>query len=238
MQVDTPASTSSSSSGTARVSPDDALPVFARGIVSLLACWPALRIAVTHNWIPKRQAADIDPSGQYAPETAAEKRTRLAEELVDAFYSSYTDPDKAGSLPDGDEIEDFLVDFVEVEYGVALDDASEVQIAKDCRTLWLDCLAGRAENVDRFERMAYKAREEDNDPSRAMRGTRTGEQDDEDDDSDSSGAENDPVRGTASHPNGNGMDVDQPSTSRQRQRAEPEVDEDGFTTVAKKGGRR
>ena len=237
MQVDTPASSSSSSS-TARVSPDDALPVFARGIVSLLACWPALRIAVTHNWIPKRQAADIDPSGQYAPETAAEKRTRLAEELVDAFYSSYTDPDKAGALPDGDEIEDFLVDFVEVEYGVALDDASEVQIAKDCRTLWLDCLAGRAENVDRFERMANKAREEDNDPSRAMRGTRTGEQDDEDDDSDSSGAEDTTVRGTASNPNGNGngMDVDQPSTARQR--AEPEVDEDGFTTVAKKGGRR
>lgn len=237
MQVDTPASSSSSSS-TARVSPDDALPVFARGIVSLLACWPALRIAVTHNWIPKRQAADIDPSGQYAPETAAEKRTRLAEELVDAFYSSYTDPDKAGALPDGDEIEDFLVDFVEVEYGVALDDASEVQIAKDCRTLWLDCLAGRAENVDRFERMANKAREEDNDPSRAMRGTRTGEQDDEDDDSGSSGAEDTTVRGTASNPNGhgNGMDVDQPSTARQR--AEPEVDEDGFTTVAKKGGRR
>lgn len=214
-----------------------ALPLFARGVVSLLACWPALRIAVTHNWIPKRQAAAVD-SEQYAPETAAEKRTRLAEELVDAYFSSYVENDK---VPDSEEIEDFLFEFIEVEYGVALEDASEIRIAKDCRELWNDSLAGQMDNITKFERMAAKAREEDNDPSRAMRGTRTaGGQEDDGNDSDSS--DDDVAEGGRRQGVSNGMDVDEPmqSTSAAHpQRQEPEVDEDGFTTVvSKKGGRR
>ena len=227
----------SSSQGAAEA----ALPLFARGIVSLLACWPALRIAVTHNWIPKKQASNVD-SKEYAPETAAEKRTRLAEELVDAYFSSFTESSDM-KIPDQEEIEDFLFEFIEVEYGVALEDASEIQIAKDCRELWQDALTGRMENILKFERMATKAREEDNDPTRAMRGTRTGDQDNGDD---SSSSEEEDVSHphSHSHAQGDGMDIDdEPSASTSAAhpgRQEPEVDEDGFTTVVKpkKGGRR
>lgn len=222
------------SSNTAAAAAQTALPLFARGIVSLLACWPALRIAVTHNWIPKKQASSVD-SEQYAPETAAEKRTRLAEELVDAYFSSYTESDK---IPDNEEIEDFLFEFIEVEYGVALEDSSEIQIAKDCRELWSDSLKGKLDNIDKFERMAAKAREEDNDPSRAMRGTRTGEEDNGGDSDSSDDEQQDNIHQS------DGMDVDEPAggaatSAAHPQRQEPEVDEDGFTTVvSKKGGRR
>ena len=217
-----------------------ALPLFARGIVSLLACWPALRIAVTHNWIPKKQASSVD-SEQYAPETAAEKRTRLAEELVDAYFSSFTDSDN-GKIPDNEEVEDFLFEFIEVEYGVALEDSSEIQIAKDCRELWTDALNGKLDNITKFERMATKAREEDNDPTRAMRGTRTGGGQNEEDDESSSDDDQEVSQGFSRQNQGDGMDVDEPAntSAAHPQRQEPEVDEDGFTTVVKpkKGGRR
>lgn len=238
------ASTSSAQAATATGHPADAaLSLFARGVVSLLAVWPALRLAIAHGWSkPQHQqhhsADDQQQQEQYAPETPLQRRTRLAEELVDAYYSSYVD--KNGALPEPTDIEDFLLDFIEFEFGIALEDGSEISLAKDLQGMWMECVRrssgqmvvpeGQEGMVERFERMAEKARIEDADPTTAIRATRTGQQD-QDDDDESSGTDGD-------DDDAGGMDVDQreqpgPSASR-REKEEPVVDEDGFTMVTKK----
>ncbi|KAK9896898.1 hypothetical protein P389DRAFT_50903 [Cystobasidium minutum MCA 4210] len=235
MQAESSTSSSSSSSNPAAAA-EAALPSFARGVVALLAIWPALRLAVTHNWKPAQPAVQ---DSEYPPENAGQKRTRLAEELVDAYFSTYTSPNTLGKTPDGEEIEDFLLDFFEFEYGVKLEDMSEVQVRKDAEDLWKECIAyasGQSTSqalLEKFEKMADKAKSDDADPTRALRGTRTGDQDDEDDDDYSTEEEDggdeemegasSQTRSSASHPNGHSH----------HHREEPEVDEDGFTTVTK-----
>lgn len=228
MQVE--ASTSSSSSSNPASAAEAALPSFARGVVALLAIWPALRLAVTHNWKPSQTAVQ-DP--EFPPENGGQKRTRLAEELVDAYFSTYTSPNTLGKVPESEEIEDFLLDFFEYEYGVKLEDMSEVQVRKDIEELWKECIdraSGQSTSqalLEKFERMADKAKSDDADPSKAFRGTTTGNEDDDEesgtdgDDSDEQMEGADQSRSSASHPNGH------------HHREEPEVDEDGFTTVTK-----
>lgn len=175
---------------------------------------------------------------------------------MDAYYSTYTE--KNGSRPEITEIEDFLLDFFEFEYGVALEDASEVTLAKDIEGCWAECLrrvsegqggastsstqAGQEEGLlERLDRLAKKAEEDDRDPSKAFRGTRTGEQDDDDEEDSETDDEDDyPTQGSASAAANGGMDVDaapqlQPTP---REKEEPIIDEDGFTTVTKKKGNR
>ena len=234
MQAESSASASSSSNPTSIA--EAALPTFARGVVALLQVWPALRLAVTHNWKPAQSATTNDP--EYPPQNATEKRTRLAEELVDAYFSTYTSSSTLGKSPDPEEIEDFLRDFFEFEYGVKLEDASEIQIQKDSQELWKECIAkasGQSTSqaiLEKFERMANKARDDDADPAKAFRGTRTGDQDEEDSDDYTTDDED----GGDEEGQAEGMAVD--GQASQPRREEPQVDEDGFTTVVKgkKGG--
>lgn len=230
------ASTSASTSTSAGHPGGAAISLFARGVVSLLSVWPALRLALTHGW-------SKPSSSEFPPETPEERRTRLAEELVDAYYSAYAE--KNGQLPEITEIEDFLLDFIEFEYGIALEDGSEVNLAKDLQDMWIECVKratgqlqlaeGQEGTVEKFERMAQKARNDDADPKRALRATRarnqSGNGQDDDDDDSSSGSEDD----VQSH----SMDADMDSAPTQRrEKEEPIVDEDGFTMVSSKKGRR
>jgi pre-rRNA-processing protein TSR2 len=113
--------------------------------------------------------------------------------------------------------------------------------------MWIECVKrttgqlqlaeGQEGAVEKFERMAQKARNDDADPNRALRATRArnqgGNGEDEDDDS-SSGSEDDMQTNQS-----NGMDVDMNSAPTQRrEKEEPIVDEDGFTMVPSKKGRR
>ncbi|KAL7004215.1 hypothetical protein EMMF5_006221 [Cystobasidiomycetes sp. EMM_F5] len=246
----------------ARATPADAaLPLFARGVLDLLASWPALRLARTHGWSARRSnntatASDgLSDVAQFPPETPHQKQTRFAEELVDAYYSAATTlqdssiPSRTSSthpptstavlsLPDKDQLEDFLLDFFEYEYGVGLEDGSEVQVVKDLNAMWDECMRAGSGHpsfsdslLERFARLAQKAASEDRDPTTAYRGTRTGEQDDGDDD-DSESDES----GDDAFVQGDGMDVDGIPPLKEKQ--EPTVDDDGFTMVSSRKGHR
>ena len=218
--------------------------------MAVLIIWPALRIAQTHGWTPPKHhysSSSTSAEEQYPPETPFQKRNRLAEELVDAYYSAHTH--KNGQVPEITDIEDFLLDFIEYEYGIALEDRSELSIAKDLQDMWEECLSGDIKQqsstsnesmVERFERMARKARDDDADPASAMRGTRTGEGDDSED------SEEDEQDGKGDE---HTMDVDEDDTLdlrvtnalprhtqqvQQMRREEPLVDQDGFMTVPKR----
>lgn len=161
-----------------------ALALFARGVLSMLTVWPALRIVMSHGW--SKSASSAAATSDFPPESPQEKRIRLAEELVDAYYTTYVEKNK--TLPEPTDIEDFLLEYIEVEYGITLDDGSEMNLAKDLQKMWLECVqraAGQVNTdngmVERFEQMADKAREQDSDPTRAMRGTRGRQEGDEED---------------------------------------------------------
>lgn len=204
---------------------DAALPLFARGVLSLLTIWPALRLCITHGWSNKSSTLS----------SALEKRTALAEELVDAYYSSYTSGTSAKG-PETSEIEDFLIEYVEAEFGVGVEDGSENRLARDMEALWKECLSratGQGTSseglLERFEALAQKAREEDGDPTKAFRATKLPGADDDDSDSDD---------GDDGEEEWGGMDTDMaPAQPAPRQREEPQVDEDGFTMVPSKGKR-
>ena len=257
---------------------DVALPLFARGVLDLLASWPALRLAVTHGWSAKAssssssndpsrsaiahpshetiEAESTSSSSATSQETTSQKRIRMAEEIVDAYYTLASDTTPSNSSTAAqftDQMEDFLLDFFEYEYGVGLEDGSEVGIVKDLSLLWDECVRSNGKQIEgglleKFARLAEKAKKEDGDPSTAFRGTRTGNEDEDDDDDSSSESENEgrhPHNHTANghthgncNCNGDGMDVDgddAPQLARM-QKEEPQVDEDGFTMVSKRRG--
>ena len=252
---------------------DVALPLFARGVLDLLASWPALRLAVTHGWSakaasssssdgrsstahPSTSSETIDAESTSPQETTSQKRIRMAEEIVDAYYTLASDPTPSNSSTAAhftDQMQDFLLDFFEYEYGVGLEDGSEVGVVRDLSLLWDECVRSNGKQIEgglleKFARLAEKAKKEDGDPSTAFRGTRTGNEDEDDDDDSSSESENEgrhPHNHTANghthgncNCNGDGMDVDgddAPQLARV-QTEEPQVDEDGFTMVSKRRG--
>lgn len=165
-------------------------------MIALLQAWPALRIAI-QEYMP------------YDEEKGAQKRVRLAEELVDAFYSS---PTAAG--PATDRIEDFLLEFIETEYEIGLEDDSQTAITRDLKTLWSATVAGGDAHpeaiVAEFERMAARA---------TGNITRQVEEDSDDE----SGSDDDEDESMA-------VDTAEPAPRR----PEPVIDDDGFELVQRK----
>lgn len=180
---------------------DAQLGLFARGVVALLSAWPALRIAIEEHW-----------GGNAGGETGVSKRSALAEELVDAFYTSE---------PDVDALEDFLVEFVEVEFGLMVEDGSEEAIVRDLRTLWTAVSSGpvgQAEAiVAEFQRLAG---------SRLPGSVTRAPGDNDSDDEESAGQDGD-----------ESMDVDTPAVAP-APKPERVVDDDGFELVQSRSKRR
>ncbi|KAK4047795.1 hypothetical protein OIV83_005137 [Microbotryomycetes sp. JL201] len=215
---------------------DAVLPTFAKGVLNLLAVWPALRLAVSHHWGGRQGVTD------------------LAEDLVDLFYSTATDVEQptptTTATPDTDDIESVLLHVVEHAFNVSLEDGSEQTVARDLLALWNEAVARLAQPTDaqrqqpglfeKFAAAADKAKAQDGaQPFAAQCARAPGDEadeddDDDDDDDDDSNSDMEDAELAARGPAGDvEMDVD--ST---RQAHEPTVDEDGFTLVTKKSSRR
>lgn len=220
------AQASSSAGAPTDASPPAHLIPFARSVLSLLSIWPALQLALHHS-PPK------------APQTEEGLLNELATELVGAFLdaSSSTDGSNAGEPP-ADEVEDFLLGWVFATLEVRIEDDSEVTVARDLSSIWKEwLLAGGDEArliteeqgglVSKVEGMARRRQEK-----RALMGGKRfyGESRIIGDDGDSaSSSDEDDEEEEADE-----MEVDQPEDRK----AQPEIDEDGFTKVVKRGGRR
>jgi len=123
-------------SSTAATSSAPSLPSinFARGVISRLEYWPALRIAVDQGW--------------GGPESG-EKRTWIASIIVDAF-------EQQDLSPDDQYIEEMLLQVMEDEFMANLEDGSAEGVAKDIVRLWEDVQAGKQDLMVRFEQQAEK----------------------------------------------------------------------------------
>lgn len=193
-------------------SPSPVIVLFARGILARLALWPALRIAVHNSW--------------GGPESV-EKQRWLAGVIVDQYENHIprTDADFApstsqtGTTPDASYIEEMLLQIMVDEFEVILEDNSAYEVARDVVRLWEDVYSGRDTLVKEWEDQAGRY------VPQVEEGARSGSDWEE-----------------TSDIGGDDSDVDMEGThedhSRHRPRVDqPEVDEDGFTTVRRQGRR-
>ncbi|KAL1744482.1 Pre-rRNA-processing protein TSR2-domain-containing protein [Schizophyllum fasciatum] len=144
---------------------------------------------------------------------AAEKRTWLAGVIVDAF-------EQEADTPDDQYIEEMLLQVMEDEFDTVIEDGTGEEVAKDIVRVWEETRRGQSGTVTRFEELAEKKKGRPTNVQ-VQPGTteEEGEWEDEDEDEE--------------------MD-DAPQLIERRApqpKTEPEVDEDGFTTVAKGKGR-
>ncbi|KAI6122384.1 Pre-rRNA-processing protein TSR2-domain-containing protein [Pisolithus croceorrhizus] len=192
-------------------SPSPVLVLFARGILARLAVWSALRIAVKNGW--------------GGPESS-EKQRWLAGIIVDQYEDHIPPTDMStsqsqfiGIPPDASYIEEMLLQIMVDEFEVVLEDNSAYEVARDVVRLWEDVCSGRDALVKEWEGQAGRYVP----PAEEGEGDLEDSSDDESDDSDVD------------------MDEDVPQLldhSRHRPRVdEPEVDEEGFTTVRRQGRR-
>ncbi|KAG5652913.1 hypothetical protein H0H81_003113 [Sphagnurus paluster] len=110
--------------------------LFARGVNARLAIWSTLRVAVQEGW--------GGPDG-------AEKRARLASEIIDAFQDQ-------SQIPDDQYIEEILLQIMVDDYDAVLEDGSAESVARDIVQLWEETSVGKADGVARFEEMADKVK--------------------------------------------------------------------------------
>ncbi|KAF8342412.1 Pre-rRNA-processing protein TSR2-domain-containing protein, partial [Amanita rubescens] len=116
--------------------PPAPLVVFARGVISRLAVWPVLRVAVQENWGgPKSE----------------DKRTWLASEIVDAFENQ-------NPLPDDQYVEELLLQVMEDEFDCVVEDGSGEDVGRDIVKMWMESqvVDGKRDTIAKFEEMAEK----------------------------------------------------------------------------------
>lgn len=199
--------------------------LFARGVMALFDMWPALTVAVREEW---------------GGPDSEDKKYYLISALIDAFEqgAAYAAADAEGivrvdakaaldSPLDEDQIADMLDQYMSDEYEAQLEDGSSDMIAKDVARLWRDCVApGERPAEDTVGALERKAAEVVRKPVHATHAG--GEEFDGSDDGEEWSDEDDDDKD----------EVPQLVQAEPKERPEPVIDDDGFTLVQKKGGRR
>lgn len=194
--------------------------LFARGTLARLALWPALRLAVHASW---------------GGPASAEKQRWLAGVLVDQFEPFLLAPPapapvptpRTGSEPPPDDVyvEELLLQIMDDEFEVTLEDGSAAAVAKDIVKLFEAVCDGDEAFVKELEVQADKVKGKI--PKYEMgvgSGSESGSGSEWEDKEGETGSDGEPVPQLLNH-------------SEPRPKEEPQVDEDGFTTVKKKGRR-
>lgn len=151
--------------------------------------------------------------------TAKQTQLQFASEIVDAF-------DGQDPIPDAVDVEELLMQVMEEEFDTLLEDDSAQSVATDILRLWEEVSRGKEDLVLEYEGRAEKIKGKD---VQALRGVPDDpEQDWSDGDEDPEDEDGVPTL----------IDTQpQPQPPERPPREEPEVDEDGFTTVKKTGRR-
>ncbi|KIK41137.1 hypothetical protein CY34DRAFT_13237 [Suillus luteus UH-Slu-Lm8-n1] len=207
----------------------DALPIsvlFARGLLARLALWPAFRIAVHQNWGgPQSAQKQRWLAGVITDEFEASLPPVSASlTAFDSYQSAPMHPSHTLPEPDSEYIETMLLQIMDDEFEVALEDGSAFDVARDVVRLWNDAKEGKDDYVKDLEmqadRMKGKMPQFEVDA-----GSASDWEDSDDDNEDESGSDSEDY-GKEAVPQllGHAKEV-------------PDVDEDGFTTVKRRGGR-
>ncbi|WWC66749.1 uncharacterized protein I206_100654 [Kwoniella pini CBS 10737] len=211
--------------------------LFARGVIALLDLWPALTIAVSEEWGGKDSLA---------------KKTWLASILIDEFESRASiisndnnnipiiDPKSINETPlDFDEIFDLLNQIMSDEFDANLEDGSIELISNDLIKLWKDLLNplyNHLNLIENLEKQVFEIKKKGikfSSLGQGQGGSNESQSEDEDEfeDEDDSDIEM------------NEEEIPQLIDNQQQQqqikeKQEPIIDDDGFTLVQKKGGKK
>ncbi|KAG2357186.1 Pre-rRNA-processing protein TSR2-domain-containing protein [Suillus spraguei] len=204
----------------------DASPIsvlFARGILARLAIWPALRIAVHQNWGGPQSAQKqrwlagviIDEFEASLPPVSA---------AFDSYQSAPMHPSHTLPEPDIEYIETMLLQIMDDEFEIALEDGSAFDVARDAVRLWNDAKEGKDGYVKDLETQADRMKgkmpqyEVDAGSASDWEDSDSGNEDESGSDSEDFGKE--VVPQLLNHA-----------------KEVSDIDEDGFTTVKRRGGR-
>lgn len=188
--------------------------LFARGTLARLALWSTLRLAVHASW---------------GGPASAEKQRWLASVLVDQFEPFLVPPVSSTTLattstststltapPDDVYVEDLLLQIMADEFDVVLEDGSAAAVAKDLVKLFEKVSTGHESFVKELEEQAETIKGKM--PKYEIgvgSGSESGSEDEWEDEEEDEGE----------------------SAPQLIHHSEPEIDEDGFTIVKKKGRR-
>ncbi|KAH7367596.1 pre-rRNA-processing protein TSR2 [Plectosphaerella cucumerina] len=201
---------------------------FEQAVAFSLHVWPALTLSVQNNW---------------GGETSDDKRDWFAGAVVDLFapFERIVDGIAAPRLaadsdyeePDAEYLEEFLLNVMMDEFDVNVDDASGFDVARQIITLRADCARGRTAALDEL-RTKYQSRK-----GKKVQAQAAATENDDDDDSDSGSDDSDGAAlDWADDANDNSQDVVMDEAPQlvpaSRSKPEPEVDDDGFTTVVRR----
>ncbi|KAF2742779.1 hypothetical protein M011DRAFT_452578 [Sporormia fimetaria CBS 119925] len=194
-----------STNGVSTASAEEIQRNFDLGIWYTLFNWADLTVAVQNQW---------------GGPDSADKRDWLAGAISEAF--------EAQSDIDQEDIEVILLQALEDEFGVRLEDESEVVVARDIMRLRQETQRGEFDSVQALQKKweARKGKEVDTGNLRV-------EAREPDDDMDSVDEETDEDE------DGDVEMEDAPAlvASKPKEKAAPEIDEDGFEKVTRKGRR-
>jgi pre-rRNA-processing protein TSR2 len=121
---------------------------FQAGVTATLRSWSALRTAVEQSW---------GGSDSYSK----------AEDLRLNIYSNYHSSDSSScsssnKIMTQDELEDNLLLYMEDEFGVVLEDGSEVEVASNICQMYNECRLGNVELARKTVQIALQAEEQAN----------------------------------------------------------------------------
>ncbi|KAM0331614.1 hypothetical protein ACHAQA_003293 [Verticillium albo-atrum] len=189
---------------------------FEQAVALSLHIWPALTLAVQNNW---------------GGEASSDKRDWFAGAVVDLFapfekvtngVAAPKDPAAAAEEPDVEYVEEFILQVMCDEFEVNIDDESGFDVAQQIIKFRNDCAKGK------FDELADLQRKWESKKGKKVQ-VAVGESPDQevdDDDSDLSDDDDDDEDVN--------MDEAPQLVQAPKEKPPPEVDEDGFTTVARK----
>ena len=110
---------------------------FARGVISRLALWSTLRIAMQEGW---------------GGPDAKQKSSWIASMIVDSF-------EEESEQPDEQYVEEMLLQIMADEFEAVLEDDSAANVAKDIVRMWIETKEGKDDTVKKFEGLVDKIKE-------------------------------------------------------------------------------
>ncbi|PVI00988.1 pre-rRNA-processing protein TSR2 [Periconia macrospinosa] len=173
-----------------------------------LGIWHAL-----FNW----QILTVAIQNQWGGPDSADKRDWLAGQISELFAND--------AATEAEDVEVMLLQVLEDEYGVRLEDETEVAVAREIMTIRKELGEGNTETVDRLQAKweARKGKEVSTGNVQVKEGNQDAEWDSVDEETDEE--------------DGDVEMGDAPTLVAAKPKPAPEVDEDGFTKVVGKRGR-
>ena len=184
---------------------------FELGLTLTLFTWPDLTLAVSNNW--------------GGPDSAS-KREWFAGAMSDLFPTP-TSPSNAPT-PELEDVEERLLQIMDDEFEVVVDDDSSLEVAEGIMRLWGECMAGDFGGVRRLQE-EFEGRGARGGERQMFTAGAVVDQDTDGDSVDGEDWEGDEEDGDVE------MGDAPPQLVSRREREAPEVDDEGFTTVRRRG---